>query len=318
MKRSSNEVGEFLNSPLSRYLSDPHDFSCVFLETDSVTKFWKATLDMKVGKYTVTIQHGDVGTDGMTETVEFESQRQAVMSMQEFRNAKLDENYLTFSSLEVERKSKKARIAKKSINFPQLTGTCVFARYGTSSASWIPLLQQFLETYEYLGDSLHLDFSSADDKDWKFYNSIEDEGDKAMKKEHAALVKKDAFAKQLSKVKRGQLIRLANGNEAINYKFFELEIDGTTFYLLTVSMCVNDPMGHYNVLYTKQKKEIFRLEICDNDDRTVAGGTWKTAAMKKKYQPILNRIETFIACDLLCVDEDFGFDWEGGTCVSPN
>ena len=76
-------------------------------------------------------------------------------------------------------------------------------------------------------------------------------------------------------------------------------------------MCVNDPMGHYNVLYDGNKKEIFRIEVCDTMDPSVEGdGSWKTPAMKKKYEhSVLKKIEPFIVSGQLLGVGDFTYDW---------
>lgn len=326
MKRSA-EVEEFESSQFRRYLNHPSDSDYTFaLQPNGEYKFWNLSLKNDDGKTLVISHHGDVGTDGTREIVgEYDKHALAIRAMmnlktERFMSEEEGNDYSTYRfikemELDAQREEvKKARIA--NYEFPSLTGKLVYP-LPASRTNWIPTLQEFLSSYEYLSnESLFYDFSSSSVSDWTLYEPLEpDSATKAQKKEHSALVKKSAFMKKCSKEQPGRLFQTAHAS--IDEKIFQLTIDGATFYLLSVCLCVNDPMGHYNVLLNNRKKEIFRIEVNDTSHPTVEeDGVWKSKAMKTRYCTLLNRIEPFITSQqMLCVDGNFEFDWEDEVCL---
>ena len=335
-------IEAFKSSPFSRYIDRMTDTDCRFLlnASDGSYKFRKCTQGKMTedGKFVNIFQHGDVGTDGVTETVEYEKNNERVRALMKWSQPCFMDDYDTYDSIVKQREEEEAEKEKKAkkakMTFPTLTATLVFpsasagaggtkaaqakakAAQAKTQVTWVGMLQEFLSTYEYFGDFHHLDYSAADPSSWSFYETHEaEEGDKDMKKRHTALIKKDSFAKQLSKTNPGTYVKPAEV-QWHDYKIYELSIDDKKFFFLTYSMCYNDRMGHYNVLYDSAKKEIFRGEICDTSDPSIGTGVWKSPAMKKKFGSLAERIESFLVSDRpLGCGGDFTFDFDEEACV---
>ena len=320
---SDNIYVYFRGHPLSQYVSNPTDCSCLFQsQRDGTMKFWKYSTTAKVGGEVFTVYtSGTVGTEeGVSETtVKYASHGEAIRASSKLRTEKFmledEEEYKTFQDMYNELKElqlKKAKKAKMSTSPPpSLTGKSIHDGHKLKPM-WVSFLQKFLASYDYLGDSYFLDYSDKDMSKWKWYEAYDDEDCPIQKKRHTALIKKDKFAKQMSKENRNKFFH-DDSVAAFDYGIFELSIDGNKFYLLSFSMCVNDPMGHYNVLYDNSKKEIFRIEVLDSDAELDGDGKWSSAAMKTKYKSLVQSIEPFIlSSQILGVQSSFTFDCGAG------
>lgn len=333
MKRSGgNDV--FDNSPFRRYMRFEGDDEVRFAKQPNGTyKFWKLSMKKQDdGKVLLINYHGDVGTDGVEE-VEGEyahfghaARKMGALKAAKFLSDKEEDQYHSYSEMqrmkEKEEEQERKKAKKENTVFPTIYGKLVYPPSGSKSKSrtnWVPILQEFMSTYEYVQDEhRRYDTSSTDPSEWTFYQAVDsNDASKSAKKAHSALVKKSPFVKELSKEYPGKIIEVAY-NSHIYYKIFELRIDEVAYYLLTVCLCDNDDMGHYNVLYNSRKKEMFRIEVLDTPDATAdEDGEWVTAAMKKKNQDLINRIELFmLSRDMLQMEGAFVFDWENETCTA--
>jgi hypothetical protein len=316
MKRSCGNV-EFENSPFRRYLSYEGDDKYRFaLQNNGTYKFKSTSIENNV----LVTHHGDVGTDGVTDREEFDDMRTAIRTMhtrssEDFMSDDPEVNYSTYKFIMEEKEYEKKQELKKSkiakAEFPSLTGKVAYPPISRSRTNWTPVLQEFLSTYGYLGDFYYYDYSSPDMSKWKFYQAVDPEDvDKDSKKFHNALLKKSSFMKNMSKENPGMVFKPGE-NVSIMEKILQVSIDGTTYYVLSMGMCDNDPLGHYNVLLNNRKKEIFRIDVTDSDATVDDDGEWKTSAMKSKYKALLNQIEPFITSSMVMGAEgEFEFDWE--------
>lgn len=332
MKRSAAN-DEYENSPFRRYMSYEGDEEVRFAkQNDGSYKFLKLSMKKQEDSTKVDVikYHGVVGTDGVEENVgEFPHMGLAARKMSSIRTALFlseseEDQYRSYSEMqrqkEEDEKQANKKAKKDATDFPSISGKLVYPSSAKtkSKTNWVSLVQEFMPTYEYVQEEhRRFDVSSADPSEWTFYEAHDKEDvNSAAKKAHTALVKKIPFVKAMSKEYPGKIIQEAYNN-SIQYKIFELAIDGEKYFLLTVCLCDNDAMGHYNVLYNKTKKEMFRIEVMDTLDPTVEeDGEWKTPAMKKKNNDLLTRIELFITSrTILEADGDFVFDWEEETCA---
>lgn len=211
--------------------------------------------------------HGVVGTDGVEEIVgEFPHMGLAFRKMSFMRTALFlsdrdEDQYQSYSEMqrqqEKDEEQERKKAKKDATDFVPITGKLVYPSSAKSKVktNWLSLVQDFMPTYEYVQDEhRRYDVSSADPSEWTFYEAADKEDvNAAAKKAHMALVKKSPFVKALSKEYRGKVIQVAYNNH-IQYKIFELSIDGVKHFLLTVCLGDNDAMGHYNILYNKTKK----------------------------------------------------------------
>lgn len=335
MKRSAEidtEYAEYNSSQFSRYMSYIGDSDMKFAkQADGTYNFLKLSMKQEEGKVHLIKYHGVVGTDGVEEIVgEFPHMGLAALQMGNIRRTiflseKEEDQYYTYQDMqnqkEEEEKQKLKKAKKDNTDFPIITGKLLYPPTSSTKknrTNWIPLIQDFLSTYEYVqGEDRSYDISSSDPSKWTFYEAVDKEdASSEMKKAHTALVKKFPFVKEMSKECRGKIISHAY-NRHIEHKIFELTIDGIAYYLLTVCLTDNDAMGQYNVLYNNRKKEIFRIEVRDTIDPSVdEDGQWKTAALEKKNKSFLNQIELFLVSrSILEADGDFEFDWEDERCM---
>jgi hypothetical protein len=317
------EIEEFFRtSPLKRYLESPYDSNCLFWNDNGTWKFWKADMSSADGKFFLTILSGDVGSDGTSERVEFEKQIDAIRARSRLVTS---DAIMEYSSFDFHYKCLKEEDAerRKKAAFAACPPPTITAFHQTKDAVCVPILQKFLATYDYLGDRYFLDYTSKDKSNWQWYEAIdedelEDYDVKEMKKAHKALVKSVSFLKKASKENPYKTFQEPQGGIYHMDSVFELSIDKVKYYLLTFSMCVNDPMGQYNVLLDGKKNEIFRIEVYDTIDPSIEeDGVWKTPSMQSKYYSFVKRIEYFILYrHFLGFEQDFTFDWEENRLIA--